>query len=58
MTELIREASDIDLADQAVLAYHTADEIDPFLDGVRATADADLADVIEQRHNVPLPRLL
>jgi hypothetical protein len=58
MTELIWEASDIDIADQAVPAYHTADEIEPFLDEVSATADADLADIIEQRHNVPLPRLL
>jgi hypothetical protein len=61
MTELIREASDeasdTDIADQAVPAYGT-DEIESFIDDVSATADADLADLIEQRQNVPLPRLL
>jgi hypothetical protein len=61
MTELIREASDeasdTDIADQAVPAYGT-DEIESFIDDVSATADADLAGLIEQRQNVPLPRLL
>jgi hypothetical protein len=61
MTELIPEASDeasdTDIADQAVPAYGT-DEIESFIDDVSATADADLADLIEQRQNVPLPRLL
>jgi hypothetical protein len=58
MTELIWEASDIDIADQALPAYDTADEIEPPIGDVSATADADLADLIEQRQNVPLPRLL
>jgi hypothetical protein len=62
MTELIweasAEASDIDVAEQALPAYDAADEIEPFIDDVSPTADADLADLIEQRHDVPLVRLL
>lgn len=49
MTDFIDEASDTDLADQAVLIEEAADEVEPFSPDV----EADAADLIEQHQSVP-----
>ena len=49
MTDFTAEASDIDLADQAVPIGEPADEADPFSPDV----EADAADLIEQHQDVP-----
>lgn len=53
MTDFIAEASDTDLADQAVPVGDPADESD--LLTVNTTGEADAADVFEQHQSVPSP---
>lgn len=51
MTEFIGEASDLDLADQAVPVDDASEET-PDAD-ITVTDDANVADVIEQHQGVP-----
>ncbi|HET9874594.1 MAG TPA: hypothetical protein VFQ37_02375 [Mycobacterium sp.] len=53
MTDPIAEASDTDLANQALPVDDPAGEPDPFTDDAIAGAEADLADVFEQHQSVP-----
>ena len=52
MTSNNAEASDIDLADQAVPADDTED-VDAFGGDIPATAEADPTDILEQRRSAP-----
>lgn len=53
MTEPFAEASDGDLAEQTIPVGDGGDEADPFNDQLITSAEADIADVVEQRRAVP-----
>jgi hypothetical protein len=55
MTEPAREASDADVADQALPVDENGDESDTFTEGLTAGAEADSADLYEQQQSVPSP---
>lgn len=53
MTEPFAEASDADLADQALPVGDLGDETDPATEYTATSADADTADLIEQQQGIP-----
>ena len=53
MTDPIAEASDTDLANQALPVDDPDDETDPFGASATASVEADAADLLEQHQSVP-----